>query len=312
MDIEKRETLDLSSLSQDKIELIKRTVAQGATDDELQLYLHTCKRMNVHPLDKLLHFTKYNSKNGARVSFITSIDFYRMKAYETGLVDGIQVQPIYDDRGALYSAKARVYRKDMKYPVEAEALWSEYGSSKSMWTKMPVLMLKKCAEALALRMAFPDALHGVYTAEEMAQAENNWYQEPPNISPPKSIDYAIIPVGQHKGERWEDVDDDTLKKAHDAFSTGALREHKNRVEYLSAISDVLSSRNYTLASVDDKNGNSGEGWIKKEEHKTEITSAPKDAVLDVDEGDGYDLGYDDETPLDKPESDETGFFEEEK
>src|SRR5215831_10697134 len=68
----------------EELDLIKRTVAQGATDAELKLYLFDCARHGVHPLDKLIHFTK----RGNKYTPVTSIDFMRIRAAETGEMAG--------------------------------------------------------------------------------------------------------------------------------------------------------------------------------------------------------------------------------
>jgi hypothetical protein len=76
------------------------------------------------------------------------------------------------------AARVGVYRKGFVEAVTSVALFREYaqrnkeGGLTAMWGKMPTVMIAKCAEALALRKAFPAELSGLYTAEEMAQQDN--------------------------------------------------------------------------------------------------------------------------------------------
>ena len=156
----------------EQIELIKRTVAAGASDAELKLYLHDCQRQGVHPLDRLLHFTK----RGGKYTPVTSIDLMRIRAAETneyaGSDDAVCVA---DAEGRLAEASVTVYRlvQGQRCAFTATARWSEYypgDQAGSMWRKMPHTMLSKCSEALALRKGFPRQLAGLYAAEEMEQA----------------------------------------------------------------------------------------------------------------------------------------------
>ncbi len=158
------------------LELVRRTVAAGATDDELAMYLHDCQRRGVHPLDRLLHFTIHLDKSGSRkYTPITSIDLFRARAANTGEHAGTDDAVYITDDGTQFpqTASVTVYRvvKGVRCPFTATARWKEYKPSKDfMWLKMPYTMLAKCAEALALRKAFPAELGGLYTADEMAQA----------------------------------------------------------------------------------------------------------------------------------------------
>ncbi len=183
------------AVTSDQLELIKRTVASGATADELKLYLYDCQRQGVHPLDKLIHFTKRSGK----YTPITSIDFMRTRAADTGDYAGSDDAIFHDTvpDGGNFHASVTVWRfvQGQRCPFTATARWSEYKPEQNdfMWKKMPHTMLGKCAEALALRKGFPRQLAGLYAKEELDQAGNG-NTHGVSIEAP-AIDPATIPDG---------------------------------------------------------------------------------------------------------------------
>ena len=156
-------------ITDDQMNLIRRTVANGATESELALYLYDCQRQRVHPLDKLLHFTK----RGGRYVPVTSIDLMRSRAAETGEYAGSSDPTIKTAGKELKSATVTVTRlvQGQRCEFTATAAFEEYKPDRSpMWVKMPITMLSKCAEACALRKGFPQQLAGMYGKEELDQA----------------------------------------------------------------------------------------------------------------------------------------------
>jgi len=170
-------TQNTLAFTREQIDLIKQTVARGATDTELQLFLYTAKRVGLDPLTKQIHAIKrWDSQAGKETMAIqTGIDGYRLIADRTGKLGGID-DAIFDreDKDHPEKATVTVYKiiNGEKCPFTASARWQEYcafkrdGTPMALWKKMPYLMLGKCAEALALRKAFPADLTGIYTFEE--------------------------------------------------------------------------------------------------------------------------------------------------
>lgn len=175
--------------TQEQLDLIKSTVAKGATNDELKLFLYTAKRTGLDPLTRQIHFVK----RGQQMTVQTGIDGYRTIAERTGKIAGID-DAIYEGDSPTdahpIKATVSVYRmvEGQRVAFTASARWDEYaptGSQAFMWTKMPYLMLGKCAEALALRKAFPNDLTGLYTNEEMDQADRTPASAPK--TPPSAV-----------------------------------------------------------------------------------------------------------------------------
>jgi len=168
--------------SRDQIDLIKRTVAKGANDDELKLFLHLSKKTGLDPFAKQIHCVKRWSTdvNSYVMTAQTGIDGYRLIAERTGRYAPGKEPSFHTEGGQLVSATAYVMKLvgDKWFEVAASAFYDEYvakkkdGSPNVMWATKPRIMLAKCAESLALRRAFPAELSGLYTEDEISTTTN--------------------------------------------------------------------------------------------------------------------------------------------
>jgi phage recombination protein Bet len=201
-------TIPQIQLSEEDIRTLvdAQIIPEDAPQGIIKLFARFCAEKNLSPFTRQIHLIpRFNSElNRKQYTIQIAIDGLRSLAERTNKYAGTD-DYLFDEGLTLYemvkagrkrptTATAIVYKilpNGNVHPIRASARWEEYypgGKKAFMWDKMPFLMLGKCAEALALRKAFPDIASGLYTDEEMQQADVDVRIEVIDDATPKKVE----------------------------------------------------------------------------------------------------------------------------
>ncbi len=174
-----------------QIEILKNSICKGVSNEEFEVFIMACVKTQLDPFMRQIYAVKRKAKKpdgswGETMTIQTGIDGYRLIAERTErYAPGPEPTYVYDNNGNLSAATSYIKKQTKDgtwHTVSASAYLDEYcqtfvdkntGEKKpsGMWANMQRTMLAKCAEAQALRKAFPAEMSGVYTKEEMQQAD---------------------------------------------------------------------------------------------------------------------------------------------
>lgn len=241
---------DQSFWTDTQISALKTLGLSNASKGDLTFFFHQAQRTGLDPFARQI----YMIERGGRFTIQTSIDGFRIIAQRSGKYRG-QAGPFFCGEDGKWSdvwlkntpplaAKVGVYAEGWTEPLWAVAKYDSYAQQSPIWKKMPDLMLAKCAESLALRKAFPNDLSGIYTDDEMNQAD---------ISEPKAKPQRVVlepteVVEPEQQIREITIDWDSLLKNVDESKT--IPELKKLfTENQSLLDTVIPNTTQTLRSV---------------------------------------------------------------
>lgn len=230
----------------EEIALIHRTYMEGAKADDVALFIATCERTGLDPFARqIMPSSRNTQKNGQWVTlwtWIVTIDGLRKIAVDSGDYEGQEGpwwcgpdgewKEVWTQPKPCFAAKVLVHRKGFRVGLSGIAKYESYvqkkkdGQPNSVWTNLGDHMTAKCAEALALRRAYPNEMAGLYTDDEEMAMD-------PSQEPLKPVGGPIPPPTEPAA--W-DIDSEsefvtTLDRAYVAFKAGIEDPKKAQAEY---------------------------------------------------------------------------------
>jgi len=213
------------------MQVLKNSLYPGAQDESIKMVLGYCKASGLDPMQKPCHIVPiWDSKQGGmRDVIMPGIGLYRTQAARSGQYAGVTEPEYGDDVTETLSNVTFTYPKWCKVTVKrlldngaiveftAKEFWKENyaikgGKEKSiapnaMWLKRPYGQISKCAEAQALRKAFPevgsqptaDEMEGKYEEREINPAQAT---PEPKTATVKELEYCTDENFEEKSVSW--------------------------------------------------------------------------------------------------------------
>lgn len=186
-----------------QLAVVRQIGMEDASQEDLQVFLHVCQRTRLDPFAKQIYgitrlqWNPRTKRKEPKLTIQTGIDGFRLVAQRpdiaTGKPSGYQgrVGPewcgedgawrgVWADAKPPVAARVGVWKEGFREPLYAVAHYAEYVQTKGsdngpvpneMWSRMPANQLAKCAEAAAIRAAWPQDLSGIYAPEEMGRVD---------------------------------------------------------------------------------------------------------------------------------------------
>lgn len=176
-------------MTQEKMDLLNSTICKDLTKAEMEFFSQVCSSKQLDPFSNQI----YAIKRGGRLTFQVAIDGLRAMAERTGEYDGQEDPVWFDSEGKQHyiwldqnnppvACRVGIFRKGMTRPIRAIVTLKEFSSSVNpLWKNMPSHLLAKCAEAGALRKAFPQVCGGMYEKDEMLKEHEESKDQENNV-----------------------------------------------------------------------------------------------------------------------------------
>ncbi len=160
---------------------------KNATNADLAVFMHYCQKTGLDPFSKQIYMICRRERRGDqwidKQTIQVGIEGFRVIRDRAAARLGIEVE--YEDTiwydadggehkiwlqdGPPAGCTVAILKNGRRYPGTLR--FSEYAQSGGKWRDAPAHQIEKCAEAFALRRAFPHDLGGVYIEEELPQSE---------------------------------------------------------------------------------------------------------------------------------------------